>query len=153
MSWMRKNYNPKIHTLYVPVNIDKYKGGGVPLVMRSKYELHFSKWCDATDAVIWWSNENIKVPYFHPIKRKVVGYWPDFIICINNKIIMIELKPEREVNAPRLTNRKSLLNEQGTFMVNMAKWRSAKKYCDERNWEFKIITNESLIKRKQNGSI
>jgi hypothetical protein len=144
---MRKNYDPSRHILFTPTNIDKYKGH-VPLVMRSRYEHQFAIWCDTTDKVKYWSNENIRVPYFHPIKRKQVGYWPDFLININNKIIMIELKPLRETIRPKVTGRKSLLNEQVKFVINSAKWHAAKAFCDKYGWEFKVITNESLKNKK-----
>jgi hypothetical protein len=143
MSWMRKNYDPARHILFTPMNVEKYKGN-VPLVMRSRYEHQFALWCDNTDKVKWWSSENIRVPYFHPVKGKIVGYWPDFIINIDNKIVLIELKPQRETIAPKMSRRKSLLREQTIFKINMAKWKAAKAFCDKYGWEFKIIVNESL---------
>ena len=44
------------------------------------------------------------------------------------------------------TGRKSkrYLNEAKTYMINDAKWKQAVKYCEERNWEWRIITEKEI---------
>jgi len=147
MSWLRRQYNPKLHTLFIPKNIDKYRGN-VPLVARSKYELAFCNWCDHTKNVVWWSSENLKIPYFHPIKKKQVGYWPDFILKIQDNIYVVELKPEIQTKPPVYSKRKSLLNEQAIYMTNVAKWNACKTYCEKLGYTFMVIKNESLMAKR-----
>lgn len=115
--------------------------------MRSKYERQFAIWCDRNDDIVWWSSENIVIKYYHPIKKRVASYYPDFCICVNNKIIVIELKPKRECSTPKYSKRKSYLNEQAIYLVNKMKWEACKKYCERNNWQFIVITNESIIKK------
>jgi len=145
-SWMRSQYNPKIHTLYTPINIEKYRGN-VPLVMRSRAEFKFAEWCDRNPNIVWWSSENIKIPYYHPIKKKLVNYWPDFVICVHSKVYIIELKPEKQTVAPKYSKRKSLIQEQATYLVNRSKWRAAKEHCTKLGYSFMVVTNESIYKK------
>jgi len=145
MSWLRKQFNPKMHALFTPSNIEKYRGN-VPIVLRSKYEGKFANWCDNNRDIIWWSSENIAIPYRHPIKKKIVNYWPDFIICIKDKTYIIELKPESQTKPPKHSNRKSLLNEQAIYLVNKAKWQAAINYCEKFGYSFMVVKNESLMK-------
>jgi hypothetical protein len=155
MSWMRTQFNPKRHKLYTPVNAEKYKGG-VPIVMRSGLEMKFAQWCDKTTSIIWWSSENLAIPYVHPIKKdkkgnpKKVHYYPDFALKVNTqdgeKIFIIEIKHEKEATKPKYGNRKTLLNEQMTYMVNMAKWNACMKYCAKYGYEFKVVTNKTIEK-------
>jgi len=148
MSWLRSQYNPKLHTLFIPKNIEKYRGN-VPIVMRSKYERMFAEWCDNNPNITSWSSENLSISYYHPIKRKIVNYWPDFIIMVNNKTFIIELKPERQTKAPKYSKRKSLLDEQATYLVNKSKWKSAKEYCERMGYNFMVVTNESIMRGKK----
>jgi hypothetical protein len=141
----KANFNPRRHTLFIPKNIEKYCGR-MPIILRSKYERSFAEWCDRNDKITQWECEGLPIPYYHPIKRKIVNYWPDFIIHINNKVIIIELKPEIQTKSPKHSKRKSLLNEQATYLVNKAKWDAAKSYCDKFGFGFMVIKNESLMK-------
>jgi len=143
MSWMRSQFNPKLHTLFLPENIEKYRGN-VPIVMRSKYERKFAIWCDKTSKVSWWSSENMAIPYYNPIKKRKANYWPDFIININDKVYIIELKPGKETKPPVYSKRKSLLREQLKYKINIAKWNSCKEYCNKYGYTFMVITNENL---------
>jgi hypothetical protein len=150
MSWMRSQFNPKMHTLFVPNNIEKYSGN-VPIVMRSKMERKFAMWCDESSNVLMWSSETLKVPYYNPIKKRKANYYPDFIVKFRtndgDKIYIIELKPESQTTKPKYSKRKSLLNEQMVYLVNTAKWRAAKEFCENYGYNFMVVTNESVNKR------
>ena len=39
---------------------------------------------------------------------------------------------------------KKYLSEMKTYAVNEAKWKAAQEYCDDRRYEFKIITEKEL---------
>jgi hypothetical protein len=146
MSWMRSQFNPKMHTLFVPENIEKYMGN-VPIVMRSRMEGKFARWCDNSPSVSKWSSETLAVPYYNPVKKRKANYYPDFIVKFsNNKIYIIELKPEKECYKPVYSKRKNLLLEQSKFIVNRCKWNACKAYCDKFGYHFMVVTNESLMK-------
>ena len=63
----------------------------------------------------------------------------------NIKEYIIEVKPKRQTKPPkRGKNRRRYLYEQFTWTKNQAKWAAAKRYCEKRNWEFKIVTEKEL---------
>jgi len=70
----------------------------------------------------------------------------------NNQIrtVLVEIKPASQTVQPKPkqtpTGRPSrrFLNEAVTYAINQAKWKAATEYCDDRNWEFKIITDKDL---------
>jgi len=39
---------------------------------------------------------------------------------------------------------KKYLTEVYEYAKNMAKWEAAKEYCNDRKWEFKILTEHDL---------
>ena len=59
---------------------------------------------------------------------------------------MIEVKPKKQTEPPEPRKRvtKQYITEVATWGVNQAKWKAATEYCLDRNWEFKIITEEHL---------
>lgn len=42
-------------------------------------------------------------------------------------------------------SKKTFLTESYTFMVNEPKWTSAKKYCQENDIKFQILTEDELF--------
>jgi hypothetical protein len=144
---MRSQFNPKMHTLYTPENIEKYMGN-VPIVMRSKMEHKFATWCDGSPNIVMWSSETVAIPYYNPVKKRKANYYPDFIVKLKtnegNKVYVIELKPESQTVKPKYSKRKSLLNEQMMYLINVAKWQACKSYCDKFGYKFMVMTNESL---------
>ena len=64
-----------------------------------------------------------------------------------NKKFVIEVKPKAQCKEPvrnpkRRTKR--WLNEVFTYAVNQAKWKFAREFCENRDMEFKILTEEHL---------
>jgi len=143
----QKNYNPVKHHLFVPRNPEKYRGD-IPVVLRSRLEQKFATWCDNTNSIKYWGCECISIPYYNPVKKKVTKYYPDFVIGVETsngyKIYIVEVKSEKETRIPKISKRKSLLNEQQTYRVNLAKWEACIRYCDKYNYEFKIVTEKKL---------
>jgi len=39
---------------------------------------------------------------------------------------------------------KAWANSVKTWMINQAKWKAAKEFCADRNYEFKIMTEDDL---------
>lgn len=143
--WLKGRYKPK--------NPQKYKGDVEKIIYRSSWERTFMVWADGDDDILAWSSEETKIPYFDPVAKKGRTYVVDFKIltrCSDGKfqVTLIEIKPEKQTKKPRNTRtkaEKTLLTEQATYMTNVAKWRAAIKWCDERGWKFKILTEVDLF--------
>ena len=140
-----------------PKNPKKYNGNPTNIIYRSLLERRFMVYLDSTPAVLKWSSEEIIIPYVSPIDNRVHRYFPDFYMKYKNKsglIVhqLIEIKPSKQTRPPnpkrRLTKtgRKSkrYLNEAKTWMINDAKWKQAVKYCEQRGWDWRIITEKEI---------
>ena len=142
---------------YRPVNPNKYKGDPNNIVYRSSWERTFSKWCDLQESVVSWQSEEKCLWYYDPISKKKRRYFPDYIIRVRESdglIVtkMIEIKPHKQVvGPPRNPKRKtkSWLNQVNTYVTNMAKWDAARSICEDRGWQFVIITEYELGLKKR----
>lgn len=145
------NYKGK----FQPKNPGKYKGNLDNIVFRSSWELRVMKYFDENPSILEWSSEEIAIPYISPIDRRYHRYFPDFLIktSVNGKILtnLIEVKPYSQTIEPKRKRKitKQYLTEVTTWGVNQAKWKSAREYCADRNWNFQILTEKELgIKNK-----
>jgi hypothetical protein len=137
---------------FKPTNPDKYVGDPNNITYRSGWEAKFCRYLDRHPDILQWQSEEVVVPYFYPIDQRVHRYFPDFLVKKRNpdgthSIIMIEIKPERETLPPQQTKNKTrrrMLTEAATYIKNKAKWEAAKRYCKERGWEFKILTEKHI---------
>ena len=140
-------YNKEIHKgRFKPKNVHKYRGNPSNIIYRSGYELKFMNWCDKNNDVTAWGSEEIVIPYRSPIDNRVHRYYPDFIIRVKDTTYLIEVKPYRFTQEPKIPKRKTkrFITEVKQWGVNLAKWESAKEFCLDRGWEFKIITEKEL---------
>ena len=107
-------------------------------------------WCDSNPKVLQWNSEEIIIPYKDPVQKKWRRYFPDFWVKIKEstgtKSYLIEGKPKRQVEGPKpqAKKTKTYINEVMTYATNTAKWEAANDYCNDRLWEFKIITEREL---------
>lgn len=138
---------------YKPQNPEKYKGNSNNIIYRSMWERRFMKYCDTNPSVIAWASEELIIPYLSPIDKKIHRYYPDFVVRLldkDNKIktMVIEVKPKKETKPPRKKQKKTFkyLEEVRVWGVNDAKWKAAKEFCLEKGWEFKILTEDHLVK-------
>jgi hypothetical protein len=135
---------------FMPRNPAKYKGNVSNIIYRSGYELKFMNWCDLNDCVMEWGSEEIVIPYRSPLDNRVHRYFVDFFIKVKSgnktKMYLIEVKPHRFTQEPKIPKRKTkrFIQEVKQWGVNLAKWEAAKEFCDDRKWEFKIITEKEL---------
>ena len=68
------------------------------------------------------------------------------------RTIMIEIKPYSQTQSPPTNPKrktKSWLYSVHTYVTNMAKWEAAKSICEDRGWEFQIITEYELGLKKR----
>ena len=117
----------------------------------SSYELKCFKFLDTHPSIIKVSSEPFAIPYLSPKDDKIHRYYPDLIV--KNKdgtIFLVEIKPHSQTIPPKIpkTNRKSSLEryarELETYNINIAKWQSAAKFCNEKNIKFLILTEKHL---------
>lgn len=108
------------------------------------------QFADAHPAVEWWSVEPFCLHYIKPTDNKVHRYFPDFLLCQNGKLLLVEVKSSDETKMPKkphkLTERaKYHYNESlKTYWINQAKWAAARKFCKEKNMYFCILTELDL---------
>ena len=136
---------------YKPKIPSKYKGDPTNIIYRSLWERKFMQYCDSTTNVLEWGSEEIALPYRSPIDNKVHRYFPDFYIKIREttgqiKRYIIEIKPKKQTIAPLVQKRKtkSYIYEVCEYAKNQAKWKAAQEFCEDRRWEFKVLTETEL---------
>jgi hypothetical protein len=135
--------------LFRPKNTKKYVGK-TPPVYRSGWELKFFRWCDENENVLEWASESVIIPYINPIDGKAHRYYTDGVIALKelNGIgkYIIEIKPSSQVLKPIAGRKKqsTIIYEGRRYIQNMAKWEAAKKWCQQRNYKFLILTEKEL---------
>ena len=142
---------------YNPKNPKKYRGDHTMIEYRSSWERIFMKWADLNEDIKQWSSEEMCIAYRDPIQKKTRRYFPDFIIRYadtDGLIIteMIEIKPYKEVVGPETNPKrktKSWVYAVQMYITNRAKWEAAEKFCKERGWVFRIVTEYELGLKKR----
>ena len=136
---------------YYPSFPRKYKGDPTNIIYRSLWERKFMVYCDKNQNILEWSSEEIAIPYRSPIDNRVHRYFPDFYMKVketNGKIknYVIEVKPAKQTKPPAKPKRqtKGYIREAYEYARNQAKWKMAKEYCADRQWEFKVVTEKEL---------
>ena len=136
---------------YTPTNPRKYRGNPSNIIYRSSWERKFMVYCDTNEKIIEWCSEEVIIPYLSPWDGKMHRYFPDFYIKVKQstgkiKKFIIEVKPKNQTRPPKPVSRKTkrFINEVKTYSINEAKWKSAKKWCDHNDMEFKILTEDEL---------
>lgn len=136
---------------YQPSFPKKYKGDVTNIIYRSLWERRFMKYCDTNENILEWGSEEISLPYVSPIDGKVHRYFPDFYVKIKEsngqiKKYLIEIKPKKQTVEPpkKVKKTKGYIYEVVEYARNQAKWKAAKEFCEDRQWNFKIITEDEL---------
>ena len=135
-----------------PRNPHKYRGNAGDICYRSSWELDCMKWFDRREDVIWWMSEERCIWYDDPINKKKRRYFPDFIIHYKRKdgiavTEMIEVKPQKQVEGPpRNPKRKTAawMKAVETYVINQKKWEAAVKQCEDRGWNFRLLTENDV---------
>ena len=129
----------------------KYRGDPTNIIYRSSWELRMMRYLDSNSNVLEWASEEVVVPYISPMDNRPHRYFPDFIARVKRpdgtiRNVMIEVKPKVQTKEPKVQPKKTkrYITEVTTWAVNQAKWRAAKEYCDNRNWDFTIMTEDHI---------
>lgn len=135
-----------------PINKEKYQGDYTNIIARSSWEIRFFNWCDLNPSILYWSSEEVIVPYICATDGKWHRYFLDGKITVKNKTgeiktYLIEIKPEKETMPPIYPGKqtKRYLTETLTFMKNQSKWKAAKQFAYDRKWEFIVLTEKHLF--------
>ena len=136
---------------YYPSFPRKYKGDPTNIIYRSLWERKFMVYCDKNQNILEWASEEIAIPYRSPIDNRLHRYFPDFYMKVretNGKIknYVIEVKPAKQTKPPTKPKRqtKGYIREAYEYARNQAKWKMAKEFCADRQWEFKVVTEKEL---------
>ena len=136
---------------FKPINRKKYKGDPREIIYRSLWELKFMRYCESNTNRLQWSSEEIIIPYRSPIDNRVHRYYPDFYIKVREKSgkltkYIIEVKPKKQTQPPNVKNKKTAKyrNEVLTYAKNQTKWSAAREYCEDRQMNFLILTEDHL---------
>jgi hypothetical protein len=136
---------------YQPSFPRKYKGNSSNIIYRSLWERKFMKYCDLNENILEWASEEIALPYRSPLDNRIHRYFPDFYIKIKEssgvvKKMLIEVKPKKQTVQPKPQNikTKGYIYEAREYVRNQAKWKAAKNFCEDHQWEFKVITEDEL---------
>jgi hypothetical protein len=137
--------------VYNPVNKDKYIGKESP-VYRSSWELKYFRWADSNPNILSWGSENIIIPYLNPFDNKIHRYFVDSYIIFKDRDgirrkMLIEIKPSKQVSRPVVTKgkqKKTILHEQTTWIINQKKWEAAKEWAEKKGAIFTILTEKEL---------
>lgn len=136
---------------FVPKNINKLISKKIPMKYKSSWELYFMVFLDRRPDVLRWGYEVIRIPYYNPFKKRKCIYFPDFFfeyVDINNKVVrnVIEIKPSNEFLLESAKSR----NQKLSVILNLCKWQEAKKWCEKRNIEFKVLSEKEMFKISEN---
>ena len=142
------SYNGKFR----PRHPRKYKGDPTNITFRSLWEKKFMSYCDLNESINEWQSEEFWIPYRSPLDNRVHRYFPDFFIKYRDgngkrRSVVIEVKPKKETKMPPTNPKKrtkSWAYSVKTWAVHQAKWKAATEYCKDRNYEFKIMTEDDL---------
>jgi|TARA_B100001094_G_scaffold175032_1_gene169214 hypothetical protein len=136
---------------YTPRNIKKYRGDHRNIIYRSSWELKFMKYCDLNHSILEWGSEEIVIPYRSPLDNRIHRYFVDFYVKVEDinkqiKKYLIEVKPKKQTKPPSKPKRqtKRYISEVSEYVKNQAKWEAATEFCEDRQWNFMIITEDEL---------
>jgi hypothetical protein len=134
-----------------PSNTKKYRGNPSNIIYRSLLERKFMVYCDLNENILEWGSEEIVIPYRSPLDSRVHRYFPDFYIKVREKNgnvqrYIIEIKPKRQCKEPKVQKEKTkkYIYEVTEYAKNQAKWKAAEDYCEDRKWQFKVLTEDDL---------
>lgn len=140
---------------YYPIHESKKYSGKGPVIYRSSWEKLFCDYCEKSDDIVSWSSESIGIPYFDTISENERTYYPDFLIKTKNDlIILIEIKPEKQLKFPPKPKKEGTKKYENylklcqVVQTNLNKIKAANFLCANKGWVFRIITETFIEKLK-----
>lgn len=157
---LKPTLNSPFEQGYYPINECKKYFGKSPIIYRSSWEKLFCHYCETNQQVKSWSSENVPIKYKDSLDETLHIYYPDFLVTtISGTTMLIEVKPLSQIKPPKkLTTQtnfkkiKAFETNLEIYRINVLKFSAAKKYCDERGWVFRILT-ENFFNTITNGNL
>jgi len=141
--------------VFKPTKPEKYRGDVKNIIYRSGWEKRVMDWLDTDDRVLQWSSEEVVVPYVSPLDNRRHRYFVDFLAELlqpdgTKKTWLLEVKPKAQTIEPQKPKRrtKRFIQEVVTYGINQAKWAAATEFAADKGWEFKLITEAELFRKK-----
>lgn len=148
---MKKRFTPYKQGFFKPLNPQKYKGNPIQIVYRSSWELKFMMMLDKNPDVLQWGSEELTIRYRNPLTRRSHRYFPDFYLKKKDKDgnireALIEIKPHSQTMEPKTQKQRTpaYIKKCQEYVKNKAKWEAATSFCQDRKWEFHILTEHDL---------
>ena len=136
--------------LFKPLNPQKYKGNVKNITYRSSWEKRFMVYCDKTRQIVEWGSEELFIPY-RGVDNKPHRYYPDFYMKVrladkSLKKFVVEIKPKKQTRKPKKPQRQSRVYKNAvlTYERNKRKWTTAHAWCEKRDMNFIILTEDHL---------
>ena len=136
---------------YKVKNPEKYKGDPTSIIWRSLWERKYMKYLDGNPNILELSSEEFFIWYKSPIDNRQHRYFPDFFVKEKYsdgsvKKYLVEIKPKKQTAPPTKPQRqtKKYISEVYEYAKNQSKWEAAKEWCDDRGYEFVILTETEL---------
>lgn len=129
-----------------PKSATKYfeSGKKEPIIYRSGLELQFISYCENNKNITKWISEPIKIEYYSRLKKKIMNYYPDYIIeNIDGMKVIVEVKPYEQTIKPKECSSMWLKQQ---WVINTDKWKAAKQFADKHNMKFVIVTEKFFEK-------
>lgn len=142
---------------WFPKNPNKYVGDVNNIIVRSSWEQRFLNWCDSNSSVIQYASEETIVPYLCETDNRMHRYFIDCSMKIKNSngtvhTYLVEIKPWHQTQPPVYPGKQTrrYINEATTYIKNKSKWKAAKRFAEDRGWQFIILDEYSLgIKKRK----
>jgi hypothetical protein len=139
---------------FTPKSPNKYKGDVTNIIWRSTWELRFLKYLDTNPAILEYGSEEVVVPFISPLDGKRHRYFVDFYFKVKTKEgltkkYLVEVKPYSQTIEPKRPKRitESYMSSVYTYLVNQAKWKSAKEFAKNSGMEFIVLTEKELFNK------
>lgn len=133
--------------IYKVKNKSKYLGNSNNVVFRSLWERQTFIWADNSNDVVKWGSEEIIIPYFCELDKKVHRYFVDLILELKNgNKLLVEIKPKKETIPPTPTSKTSrrYLTESYKYIKNKNKWDAAEIFAQQHGFQFVKWTETEL---------
>lgn len=137
--------------------IDEYmescirKDNAIYIEYKSMLERIAFRYADINPKVKYFSIEPFNIPYIKPLDNRAHRYYIDmYIEFVNGQKFIVEIKSKGETirpSKPRVFNAKSAQRYKEaveTYIVNQAKWNSAKEFAKSKGLQFIILTEDQL---------
>jgi len=141
-SKFQKPHDDYMKSFNESINAIEYKSG---------LELKAFIFVDNFDKISKWTVEPFAIKYIKPTDNKVHRYYPDMLINFESKhTFLVEIKSSSETKPPvkpkKLTAKSTKNYKKAliTYAINCAKWKAARKFCEERDIRFIFLTEEQL---------